>query len=272
MQLENSTVPAFVEESGETNSSFVANTEHTEKKASVLGAVFRSIFVEGPKDFFGGITGFFRRYFRHYGESFKFFRRPSLKVAPFDKKDFKENAMQSFELALIFTAALIFMIKQSWIPVDADLQEKYGNDIFQFFFELIIFVIFALAYFTQILLSVLAGRLLRVLFSVPVTRSESDVLFCYLNNSFFSITALLAFIFRCGMQYEQIKGTSTESGIMAFCLLLAFGLVSWWSVNFARLNQLSVIRKLLFYFFSISLFSLLFGLGMSAICLFIIGA
>ncbi|WP_162944952.1 hypothetical protein [Flavisolibacter nicotianae] len=270
--MENLTAPAVPGNDIVTNAEFVAETELTEKQPSVLGTVFRSIFIEGPKDFIGGIFGFFRRYFRHYGESFRFFKRPSLKVAPFEKNDFKENAMQSFELALIFTAALIFMIKQSWIPVNNDLQEKYGNDIFQLFFELIIFVIFALAYFAQILLSVLAGRLLRFLFSVPVTRRESDVLFCYLNNAFFSIAALLAFVFRCGMQYDQIQGTSTESGIMTFCFLTSFCLVTWWSVNFARLNRLSVVRKLFFYIFSILLFTLLYGLGTSAICLFIIGA
>lgn len=270
--MENLTAPAVPENELLTNAEFVAEIAQTEKQPSVLGVVFRSIFIEGPKDFIGGIFGFFRRYFRHYGESFRFFQRPSLKVAPFDKKDFKENAMQSFELALIFTAALIFMIKQSWIPVNNDLQEKYGNDIFQLFFELIIFVIFALAYFTQILLSVVAGRVLRFLFSVPVTKRESDVLFCYLNNAFFSIAALLAFVFRCGMQYDQIQGTSKENGIMAFCFLTSFCLVTWWSVNFARLNQLSVVRKLFFFVFSILLFTLLYGLGTSAICLFIIGA
>lgn len=270
--MEELTVSTFAEDLQTTNAGFIATGLEAEKQPPVLSAVFRSIFVEGPKGFFASIFGFFRRYFRHYKEAFKFFRRPSLKVAPFNKKDFRENSQHSFEIALLFTATLIFMIKQNWIPVNKELQEQYGNDIFQMFFELMIFLIFAVAYFVQILLSVLAGRLLRVLFKVPVTRNESDVLFCYLNNSFFSIAALMAFVFRCGTQYEQIEGSSTESGIMALSVLLSFCLVTWWSMNFARLNQLSVFRKIGFYVFAISLFTVLYGIGMSAICLFVIGA
>lgn len=271
MQAEYTTVPATVEETHTTNVEFITAPDASEKQPSVLRSVFRSIFVEGPRDFFGGIFHFFRRYFRHYAEALAFFRRPSLKVATFDSKDFKESSLQSFELALIFTAALLFMIKQNWVPVDKQLQEKYGNDLMQLFMEAAIFVIFALAYFAQLLLSIVAGRLVRVLFQFPLTRKESDVLFCYLNNAFFSLSALLAFFVRCNLQYGQIQGTEKEYGLYTFCVILSFFLVSWWSFNFARLNQLPALRRLAFFLISIVLFTALYGVGMSAVVSFVSG-
>ena len=141
MQIENSEL-LVADQHIDTNIEFLA--EHTkEENVSVLGHVFKSIFVEVPKDFFLGIWNFFKRYFRHYIETFKFFNKPSLKVPPFDKKDFKENTQHSFEIALIFTAVLLFFIKQNWIPVDKELQEQYGNDIMQMFMEFAMFLIFA---------------------------------------------------------------------------------------------------------------------------------
>jgi hypothetical protein len=270
MQIENSEL--LVSDPGvDTNVEFLSD-RNREQKVSVLGHVFKSIFVETPKDFFLGIWNFFRRYVTHYRESFRFFNRPSLKVPPFDKKDFKENTQHSFEIALIITAILIFLIKQNAIPVSKELQEQYGNDLIQMFMEFAIFLIFAVAYSLLIVLSVFSGRLIRFLFKVPVTRSESDILFAYLNNSFFSGSALLAFFFRCSMQYEQIEGTRTEKGVIGFCLLLSFVLTTWWSIKFAKLNHLSFVRKLIFYVVSIAWFTILFGAGMTAVCLFIIGS
>lgn len=243
-----------------------------EEKLPVLTYVFKSIFVEVPRNFFLGIGDFFKRYYRHYVEAFSFLNKPSLKVPPFSKKDFKENTKHSFEIALIFTAVLFFLIKQDIIPADKELQAHYGNDVMQMFMEFMVFLIFALAYSALIVLSVLSGRLIRSVFKVPVTRTESDILFAYLNNSFFSIGAMLAFLFRCTMQYEQIEGTETESGITGFCIILSFALTMWWSVKFARLNGLSIVNKVIFYLVSITLFTTLFGLGMAAICMFILGA
>lgn len=269
MQIE--PTAALETEAIDTNIEFVAE-EISDKKISVLGHVFKSIFVEIPRDFIFSIWNFFKRYFKHYIESFKFFNTPSLKVPPFDKKDFKENTQHSFEIALIFTAVLIFLIKQDLIPVNKHLQEQYGNDVIQMFFELVIFLIFAIAYSALILVSVLTGRLFRFIFRVPVTKGESDILFAYLNNSFFSLSALLAFIFRCSFQYEEIKGTATVNTILVFCLLLSLILSVWWSLKFAGLNKLSIVRRVIFHIISIAWFTLVFGIGMGTICFFIIGA
>lgn len=273
MQEESSyLVPEAVSTAAMENDQVVAHAKERGRDISVLGAVFRAIFVEGPKKFFGGIFHFFRRYFRHYGDSIKFLNWPSLKVAPFNDKDFKESSMLSFEVALLFSAALIFMIKQDWIPVHKELQDHYNNDLMEIYYQLVIFIIFAVAYFGQILLTVLTGRLLRVMFKIPVTRTESDILFAYLNNTFFSLSALMAFLIRCSMQYEEIKNAEgTINGITMFCLLLTFGLITWWSVNFARLNKLSIWRRLFFYLFSIALYTLMLGICMGAVIFFILG-
>ena len=138
--------------------------------------------------------------------------------------------------------------------------------------EFAIFLIFAVAYCVQIVVSVLSGRLLRSVFKVPVTRSESDILFAYLNNSFFSISALLAFLFRCSVQYDQIEGTGTETSIIIFCVFLSFLFVVWWSVKFAKLNHLSIVRRLIFHVVSIAWFTIVFGAGMSAVCFFVMGS
>jgi hypothetical protein len=271
MQIENTTASLVIDGEIDTNVEFLAE-EKKEQSISVLGHVFKSIFVEIPKDFILSIWGFFKRYFVHYIESFKFFNKPSLKVPPFDKKDFKENTQHSFEIALIITAILLFLIKQDAIPVNKDLQEKYGNDLIQMFFEFFIFIIFAAAYAVLIVVSVLSGRLMRALFKIPVTRGESDILFAYLNNSFFSISALLAFFFRCSMQYDQIEGTGRENGLIVFCVFITLLLTIWWSFKFARFNKLPIIKRLLFHIISIAWFTTVFGIGMSAICLFIIGS
>lgn len=271
MEIENSEL-LIADQHIDTNIEFLTEQQSTKENISVLGHVFRSIFVEIPKDFFLGIWNFFRRYFTHYNESFRFFNKPSLKVPPFDKKDFKENTQHSFEIALIFTALLIFLIKQDAIPVNKHLQEQYGNDLVQMFFELVIFLIFAVAYTVLIVFSVLSGRFIRSAFKVPVSRGESDILFAYLNNSFFSISALMAFFFRCSMQYDQIEGTETESTITGLCLVLSFLLVTWWSFKFARLNKMPILKRLVFHIISIAWFTIVFGIGMSSICFFIIGA
>lgn len=270
MQIENAEL-LIAGERPDTNLEFLTE-QSKEEKVSVLGHVFKSIFVEIPKDFFLGIWNFFKRYFKHYAESFKFFNKPSLKVPPFDKKDFKENTQHSFEIALIVTAILIFLIKQNAIPVNKELQEQYGNDLIQMFMEFAIFLIFAVAYTVLIVVSVLSGRFIRSVFKVPVTRSESDILFAYLNNSFFSVAALLAFLFRCSVQYDQIEGTGTETSITVFCVFIGLVLTIWWSIKFAKLNQLSIVKKLIFYMVSITWFTIVFGVGMSAVCFFVMGS
>ncbi|MDQ3277047.1 MAG: hypothetical protein M3Q06_01895, partial [Bacteroidota bacterium] len=143
--------------------------------------------------------------------------------------------------------------------------------IMQMMMDFIIFVLQALAFFGQLLLSVLLGRLQRILFNLPVSRKQADTLYCLLNNSFFSIAALLSFFLRMGTQYEKIKDTGTESGIYVLCFFVSFLFVGWWSVKFARLHKLPAGKQFGFHLFSIVLLTCLYGIGMSAICAFVLG-
>lgn len=270
MQIENDA--AVQEQAVESATQTLVAAEIFTETPPVLTTVFRSIFVDGPKDFFGGIGKFFKRYFVHYKTVAKFFYRPSLKATPFDKKDYQESSQLSFEIVLLLFAAILFMIKQAWIPVNKELLSTYENDITQMLMEFLIFLMLAAAFFVQLLLSVLAGRLLRLLFRVPITRKDSDILFCFLNNSFFSLAALLAFTLRLGVQYDQIENTPTENGIYLLCFFISFCLISVWSFRFAKLNGLSNIKIGLFYLFAILLFTFLYGIGMSAICAFLLGS
>lgn len=240
--------------------------------APVLAAVFRSVFIEVPKEFFGSIGAFFKRYFVHYRNVFKFFHRPSLKATPFEKEDFQKSTRLSFEIVLLFLAGLLFLIKQKWIPVNLALLEAYENDFAEMIIQLSIFFILALAFFAQLLLSVLAGRLLRFIFNLPFSRQKTDILFCFLNNSFFSLAAFAGFFFRLGGQYDEIAGSAAEGGIYMLCFLICFCLVTWWSLRFARLHSFALKKQSLFHPLAIILFTGLYGTGMSALCIFMLGA
>ncbi|HEY0067944.1 MAG TPA: hypothetical protein VGB46_11295, partial [Flavisolibacter sp.] len=136
----------------DTNEEYIA-AENVRKQPAVLTSVFRSIFVETPKDFFGGIFGFFARYIRHFIDGFKYFWKPSLKVPPFENKDFKEDCQRTFELVILVTAALIFLIKMDWIPAHEQMAAAYGNDIAQMAVEAYIFLVFGVSYLLLVLLT-----------------------------------------------------------------------------------------------------------------------
>jgi hypothetical protein len=247
------------------------STETTPGEPAVLSAVSRSIFIETPRDFFSGIGNFFKRYYIHYKSVFTFLNRPALHNFRQGKGDFRESAQLSFEISLLLVAALLFMIKQNMIPVDKSLQEMYGNDIMQMFMEFAIFIMLGVAFFGQLLLSVLLGRVQRLFFSVPVSRKESDTLYCLLNNSFFSISAFLAFFLRLGAQFEQLEAANSTSGIYVLCFFLSFFGVGWWSFRFAKLHKLRTVKKAGFHLFSLLFLTILYGTGMSAICAFVLG-
>ena len=245
---------------------------NTGKQPAVLWSIFYSIFIETPKDFFEGILGFFGRYFKHFIHSFKYFWNPSLKVAPFDTKDYKEDAQRTFELALIVTAFLIFMIKQDIIPVDKQLQENYGNDLMQMVYEFVIFLAFGIAYLVSILGAVIFGRLFKLLFSIRMTGKEVDVLSSYLNNSVFSITVIIAFIFRCDMQFAEVANDQGfHQNVFALYFLMLLSVIAVWSYRFAKLNGLTGFRRFLFPVISSLFFSLFFSYVSYTVTIFILG-
>lgn len=244
----------------DTNEEYIA-AENVKKQPAVLTSVFRSIFVETPKDFFGGIFGFFARYIRHFVDGFKYFWKPSLKVPPFEDKDFKEDCQRTFEFALIVTGILIFMVKMNWIPSDeATMELYYSNDIMQMFVELLIFSIFAISYFLFMLITVMVGRLCRLLFSIPAARRETDILFTYLNNSLFSIAVIVSFMFRCGLHGKQVEDDEVfMANVFAIYFLLFTPAIILWSIRFVKYHPMSWLRRILFILFTILFFSLFFS-------------
>lgn len=213
----------------------------------IITSVFRSIFIETPKDFFSSIKNFFLRFYNLFRDGFKYLRYPSLKIDPFATKDYKENCQYSFEFALLVIALLIFLIKLNWIYGVDKQKEAYNNDITQAIIQFIIFLCFAVSYFVLVLCAVLAGRFFRMIFKMPVTRQESDILFTYLNNILFIITAALAFFLRCIVPYENVEGNDSITYIIFGVYSLLFGVMIFrWAARLALLNNLKASTRLPF--------------------------
>lgn len=244
----------------------------------IITSVFRSIFVEIPKEFYFGIRNFFKRFSDLFKDGFKYLKYPSLKVDPFATKDYKENCQHTFEFVLIVVALLIFLIKLDWIyQTDPDIKNAYNNDISQALIQFMIFVIFAITYFLLVVLSVLLGRLWRKVFKMPVTRQESDILFTYLNNILFILTASIAFFIRCIVPVENIQDDAgevipaIEYGIFIF-FVVVFGIMIFrWAGRLALLNHLNHSARMPFQILVTSVSALLFGFCSFAITFFIWG-
>jgi len=242
----------------DTNAEYIL-PEVEQKQPPVFKSVARAIVVETVKDFFGSIAGFFLRYIRHFGQCLTYFFIPSLKKKPFSQLDFKANAQHTFELLIIALALIIFMEKLEWIPqTTSDLMELYGNDLIQKFMEVYFFILFALLYLASAAISIFSGRLLRNLFKAQVSRDESDILFNYLNNSFFSIAAAVAFVLRC----MAATATHEEEGIALvitsiFLPTVAIGTLVW-SFRFAQLHKMGAAKGIGFGLVSFLLYTTLF--------------
>ncbi len=210
----------------------------------IITSVFRSIFVETPKNFFAGIRNYFQRIYTFFADGIKYLKYPSLKIDPFATKDYKESCQHTFEFVLIVIAMLIFLIKMDWVYGVEDLKKVYNNDISQALMQFFIFIIFAVSYFVLVVLAVLAGRSYRKMFAIPVTRQESDILFVYLNNTLFTITAALAFILRCIVPYENVAGNDTYSFTVLIFYLVVFSVMIYrWAGRFALLNNLKISKR-----------------------------
>ena len=218
-----------------------------ETQPPIITSVFKSIFVETPKDIYVSIKIFFLRYASLFTDAYKYLKSPSLKIKPFSTKDYKESCQHTFELLIIITGILIFMIKLDWIPAQQELQAIYNNDLQQMFFQLMIFVIFAVSYFILIILAVIAGRTYRYLFKIPVTKQEVDILFTYLNNSLFIIMAIVAFLMRCTVKFETVKDNDALPNIVLLVFIFGFGfLIYRWAKRFAELNNIPQAKRKFF--------------------------
>lgn len=238
----------------------------------IITTVFKSIFVETPKDFFVGFRNFFRRFTNLFKDGFKYLKYPSLKIDPFATKDYKENCQYTFEYVLLIIALLIFLIKLDWIYDDDKLKAFYNNDISQAMIQFVIFLCFAVAYFIMVLGSVLLGRFFRVIFKIPVTRQESDILFTYLNNILFIITATAAFFVRCIVPAENVEGDQTVPIVVLAIYAVAFGIMIFkWAGRLALLNNMRMATRVPFQITVTIIFAALYSYCSQGITFFIWG-
>lgn len=245
----------------DTNEEYIV-PQNAAKEPPVLGSVFKAVIVETIKGFFGGIIGFFLRYIKHFIDGFKYFWSPSLKKHPFDTKDYKENCQHSFELTLLVLFAVIFMVKLNWIPPTASkMLDLLNNDLSQMGIQLMMFVFFAVAYLLLIIFSILTGRLWRGILKIKITKKESDILFVYLNNTFFSIAAVVGLIVRCMVSQETTDIESIGSGLMVIFFPLCLLLNTIWAIRFARLNGMNTGKGIMFFLLTTIFYPVSFALG-----------
>lgn len=255
----------------DTNAEYILPGE-AKKQPPVLLSVSKAIIIETIKDFFGSIFGFFWRYIKHFIRCLIFFFNPSLQKKPFDKLDFKENSQHAFEFVIIVLAVLIFMIKVDWIPPsDENLKTIYANDLITKILEVVLFVMFAFAYLLLAAIGILLGRLFRRIFKIQISLHESDILYVYLNNAFFSIAAIVTFIIRSVASTEEYEAESIEMVISLIVIpCIAIPLLVWCG-RFAALHKLKLGKGILFYLMSFILLTAFYSFGISFVCAMAIG-
>lgn len=258
MQIES---PAVIVDSVDTNEEYIV-PQNAAKEPAVLGTVFKAIIVETIKDFFGGIIGFFLRYIKHFIDGLRYFWSPSLKRHPFDNKDYKENCQHSFELTLLVLFAVIFMVKLDLIPPTAgDMLNWLNNDLSQMVIQFIMFLAFGLTYLVQAVFSILTGRIWRSLLGIKTTKRENDILFVYLNNTFFSIAAVVGLIVRCIVSMQTTDSESLGTGLMVIFFPLCLVLNIVWTLRFAKLNGLNTGKGIMFFILTNIFYPLGFTIG-----------
>jgi hypothetical protein len=250
-----------------TNAEYI-NSATPIKETAVIPTVTKAIFVDTIRDFFGGIKNFFKRYFVHFIRCFAYFWNPSLQKKPFRDLNYKENSQHAFEFVIIILALLLFMIKVGWVPEPNEASAVwYENELMETLLDVFVFLLYAILYVSFAILSVLIGRLLRVIFRLKLPRTESDILLIYLNNAFFSFTAVSTLFIR------SIVSTATheEESISAF---LAQGfifpiivLTLLWAIRFCYLHKVIWWKSILYVIFSVSIYTIFYLITSYIVCM-----
>ena len=255
----------------DTNTEYI-QPEVAERQPAVLKSVARSIVIETLKDLFSSIIGFFLRYIKHFINCFRYFWSPTLRKKPFDQMDFKENSQHAFEFTMLILLFLIFMVKVEWIPPSAEnLLEVYNNDIVEKFMEIFLFLIFATTFLVVAGLSIVSGRFFKWLFKIDITKRESDILFVYMNNAYFSFTAVIALFIRSVASNETHDINSVTEVLLMIILPVVFITLPVWSIRFARLHNMKFLKGSLFFLFSIILFGLFYSISSLFISAIVLG-
>lgn len=267
MQIENT---AASTNTVDTNEEYII-PQNAAKEPPVLGAVFKAVIVETVKDFFGSIIGFFLRYIKHFLRSFLYFWTPTLRKGPFDKLDYKENCQHSFELALLVLFWIIFAIKVNWIPqTSEDNLQLLSDDRWQMLFQFVWFLIFAASYFFMAIVSMITGRLFRAVLKINISKRESDILFIYLNNAFFSITSIIALCVRAITSLEMSDSDTIGQGLALIFLPTCFILILLWTIRFALMHKLGFLKGFIFFLLSSFIFTFLFAMGGAVTSIFFV--
>lgn len=255
----------------DTNAEYILASE-AKKQPPVFLSVSKAILIETVKGFFGSILGFFWRYIKHFVRCFVYFFNPSLQKKPFNQLDFKENSQHAFEFVIIVLAILIFMIKVGWVPPSPpDLKALYSDDILSKVIDFFLFLVFAIAYLLLAAIAILFGRLFRSLFKIPVTKDESDILYVYLNNAFFSIGAVVTLVVRSSASVEEYDIDSIVIVLVMIVLPCIVIPLLLWCGRFAALHKLGFVKGFLFYLFSFVLLSAFYTTGIVMVCAAAIG-
>ena len=254
----------------DTNEEYI-QPQNAIREPAVLSTVFKAVIVDTVKDFFGSIFGFFYRYIRHFLRSFLYFWNPCLRKKPFDKLVYKENCQHSFELALLVLFMIIFAVKLEWIPeTSKENLDILNNDLTQMSLQFMWFIIFAIAYFVMAIICVVSGRFLRSLLKIKITKRESDILFLYLNNAFFSISAIIALIIRSITSLETTDQETLMNGLLTIITPLVFLFILLWALRFSIVNKLGFLKSTVFFGFSLISYTILFTLGCYITVVFLI--
>lgn len=255
----------------DTNAEYI-QSQVAKKEPSVLYSVSKYIVVETIKDFFGSIWNFIMRYIKHFIRCLVYFYHPSLRKKPFSQMDFKENAQHAFEFVIIISALLIFLIKVEWIPPsDTQLLEFYNHDIMEKFVEVLLFFLLAIVYIVFSAISILAGRLFRKIYRIQISTKESDILYIYLNNAFFSFAAIVAMSIRSVASLQTHDEESIGEFVTTIGLIVALIPMVLWCIRYARLTHMTLVKGLLFFVMVFPVQALLYGLFTAAAAMFIIG-
>ena len=254
----------------DTNEEYI-QPQNAIREPAVLSTVFKAVIVDTVKDFFGSIFGFFYRYIRHFLRSFLYVWNPGLRKKPLDKLDYKENCQHSIELALLVLFMIIFAVKLEWIPeTSKENLDILNNDLTQMSLQFMWFIIFAIAYFVMAIICVVSGRFLRSLLKIKITKRESDILFLYLNNAFFSISAIIALIIRSITSLETTDQETLMNGLLTIITPLVFLFILLWALRFSIVNKLGFLKSTVFFGFSLISYTILFTLGCYITVVFLI--
>jgi hypothetical protein len=215
----------------------------------ILLQIFNKVFIGFFAEIGTGVFHFFKRYLVLISDCLKFLWKPNAEEHTRANEKTLENAKETFEFILIITAITLFLIRQDIIESTAELKELYGNDIGQITIEFLYFLMYALAFFTVLIILVLLGRLLRQLFKPVESRHVTDKIFINLNNIFFLLTTIYAFVKKCDPHSRSAALGETDNTQWVEQFFIYYGLpltcvVFLFFIRLVTINKVTVWRVL----------------------------